>query len=100
MPYSIEFAESVKRQLKELPAQQRALVLETIEKQLLYEPFLETTHRKRLRPNPIAPWELRIGNIRVFYDVLLEEPEKTVQILAIGQKRGNILFISNQKIHL
>ncbi len=27
-----------------------------------------------MRPNPIAPWELRIGSLRVYYDVE-EEPE-------------------------
>lgn len=99
MPYLIEFAESVKGQLKELPTYQRVLVLETIEKQLQYEPLVETTQRKRLRPNPVAPWELRIGNLRVFYEVPKEEPG-SVYILAIGQKRGNTLFISGHQVTL
>jgi len=33
------------------------------------EPIVETRNRKKLRPNPLAPWELRIGKARVFYDV-------------------------------
>jgi len=44
-------------------------VLDQIEVQLTYRPDVETRNRKRLRPNPLAPWELRIGEIRVFYDV-------------------------------
>ncbi len=99
MAYLIEFAESVREQIKELPAYQRALVLETIEKQLLYEPLIETKNRKPLRPNPIAPWELRIGQIRVFYDINDEEPE-VVRILAIGEKNGNTLLISGKKVTL
>ena len=26
-------------------------------------------------PHPIAPWELRVGVLRVFYEVASEEPE-------------------------
>jgi mRNA-degrading endonuclease RelE of RelBE toxin-antitoxin system len=84
---------------KDLPAYQRVLVLETIEKQLLYEPLTETKNRKRLRPNPIAPWELRIGHIRVFYEVIDEEPD-VVHILAIAQKKGNTLLISGKQVIL
>jgi mRNA-degrading endonuclease RelE of RelBE toxin-antitoxin system len=38
MPYTIEFAESVKGQLQALTARQRSIILEAIEKQLAYEP--------------------------------------------------------------
>ena len=99
MTYSVEFAESVKKQFQALPARQRALLLDSIEKQLVYEPLAETRNRKPLRPNPIAPWELRVGNLRVFYDVVAEEP-KTVCILAIGEKKGNKLFIAGKEVQL
>jgi mRNA-degrading endonuclease RelE of RelBE toxin-antitoxin system len=87
MVYSVEFAESVKEQLRALPARQRALLLDSIEQQLVHEPLTETRNRKPLRPNPIAPWELRVGNLRVFYDVVAEEPN-IVRVLAIGEKKG------------
>jgi hypothetical protein len=32
-------------------------------------PTLETRNRKPMRPNPIAPWELRIGHLRVYFEV-------------------------------
>jgi mRNA-degrading endonuclease RelE of RelBE toxin-antitoxin system len=35
-----------------------------------------------LRPNPLVPWELRIGDFRVFYEIR----EKAVRILTIGHK--------------
>ena len=38
-----------------------------------------------MRPNPPAPWELRMGNLRVYYDVE-EEPEHVVYIRAVGIK--------------
>jgi hypothetical protein len=59
--YEIEFAESVQTHFRALTARERATVLDTIERQLLHEPLKETRHRKPLRPNPIAPWELRVG---------------------------------------
>jgi len=80
-----------------LTANERAGVVNAIELQLSKEPEAETRNRKRLRQNPIAPWELRIKNVRVFYDV--EEPSK-VTILAIGKKRGNRLYIEGQEIQL
>jgi mRNA-degrading endonuclease RelE of RelBE toxin-antitoxin system len=98
LSYQIEFAESVNAQLRRLAARDRALVLDTIERQLLHEPLVETRNRKPLRPNPLAPWELRIGDLRIFYDVGQEE--KTVYILAVGEKRGNSVWIGGQEVKL
>jgi mRNA-degrading endonuclease RelE of RelBE toxin-antitoxin system len=99
MAYIIEFAESVKQQLKDLTASQRALVFEAIEKQLIYEPLTKTGSKKLLRPNPVAPWELRISNLRVFYEVTPDEPN-VVHVLAIGQKKRDKLFIAGKEINL
>ncbi len=99
MAHSIEFAESVKEQLRSLPAHQRALILGFIEKQLVHEPLTETRNRKPMRPNPLAPWELRLHNLRVFYEVVADEPN-IVRILAIGEKKGNKLFIGGKEVQL
>jgi len=99
MAYTVEFAESVKAQLRELTARQRSTLLDEIERQLVYEPLVETRNRKPLRPNPIAPWELRIGDLRVFYDEASEEPN-IIRILAIGLKRGNKIYIAGKEITL
>ena len=98
MAYRIRFAESVKRQLRQLEARQRALLLDTIEQQLSHEPTVETRNRKLLRPNPLAPWELRVGDLRVFYDV--ETQEKEVRVLAVGQKKGNSVWIDGEEVQL
>jgi hypothetical protein len=74
-------------------------VLDAIEEQLAHEPLVETRNRKLLRPNPLAPWELRVGNLRIFYEVAKGEPDK-VQILAVGEKRGNSLWIGGKEVQL
>ena len=73
------------------------MILAAIERQLLHQPLVETRNRKRLRPNPIAPWELRVRNVRVFYEV--DQPG-VVTVLAIGAKRGNRLIIGGEEIPL
>ena len=85
--------------MRAFTARQRTTVLEAIEEQLLHQSLVETKQRKPLRPNPLAPWDLRVGNFRVFYEVVADEPD-TVRILAVGQKRGSKLYIGGQEIEL
>ena len=99
MAYNIEFAESVKGHLEGLTANQRATVLTRIEAQLTDQPLVETRNRKPLRPNPVAPWALRVGQMRVFYDVS-EGPPATVRILAVGVKDRNLVRIGGEEIRL
>jgi hypothetical protein len=49
-----------------------------------------------MRPNPIAPWELRIGDLRVYYDV----ERNLVKILAVGEKDRNTVHIAGEIIEL
>jgi mRNA-degrading endonuclease RelE of RelBE toxin-antitoxin system len=95
--FAVEFAESVSRQLMSLTRAERVRVLDAVERQLLHEPLRETRNRKPLRPNPIAPWELRVGPMRVFYEVA---PGRVVRVLAVGKKARNVLRIGNREIKL
>ena len=52
-----------------------------------------------MRPNPVAPWELRIGSLRVYYDVE-EEPEHTVYVRAVGIKQRERVRIGKEVIKL
>lgn len=99
MPYEIRFAADVRQQLEALTARERSTALDVIERQLLREPLVETRNRKPLRPNPIAPWELRIGNLRAFYEVVPGDPE-VVRIVAVGKKEGNVVRIAGKEIEL
>jgi mRNA-degrading endonuclease RelE of RelBE toxin-antitoxin system len=99
MPYEIKFAAHVRQHLEALTARERSTALEVIEGQLLHEPLVETRNRKPLRPNPIAPWELRIGNLRAFYEVVPGDPD-VVRIVAVGKKEGNVVRIAGKEIEL
>jgi mRNA-degrading endonuclease RelE of RelBE toxin-antitoxin system len=99
MPYDIRFAAHVRRHLEALMATERSTALAVIERQLLHEPLVETRNRKPLRPNPVAPWELRIGNLRVFYEVIPGDPD-VVRIVAVGKKEGNVVRIAGKEIEL
>lgn len=99
MAYTVEFAESVEDHLRALTARDRATTLAAIERQLVHEPLTETRNRKPLRPNPVAPWELRVGELRVFYEVLGSDTG-VVRVLAVGRKRRNTLMIGGEEIEL
>ncbi len=78
---------------------ERATAFDTVERRLSYEPTVENRNRKRLRPNPVAPWELRIGHLRVYFDVE-EEPRRLVTIEAVGIKIGNRVLIGGEEVEL
>jgi mRNA-degrading endonuclease RelE of RelBE toxin-antitoxin system len=99
LPYKIEYSPETLEHLQLLKARQRSIVLNEVEKQLQYQPTKETRNRKFMRPNQLALWELRIGKLRVYYDVE-EEPEATVLIRAVGLKERNRLYIGRQVIEL
>jgi mRNA-degrading endonuclease RelE of RelBE toxin-antitoxin system len=82
-----------------LTVRDRTTALAAINRQLLHEPVKETRNRKPLRPNPVAPWELRVGELRVFYEVVGAD-SGVVRILAVGRKRRNVLMIGGKEIRL
>ena len=65
----------------------------------MHEPLAETRNRKPLRPNLLAPWELRVGELRVFYEVAGDQYD-VVRILAVGQKKGNRLLIAGKEVKI
>ncbi|MGL5083795.1 MAG: type II toxin-antitoxin system RelE/ParE family toxin [Microcoleaceae cyanobacterium] len=81
--------------LRYLTARQQAIILDTVDEQLMYQPTVETKNRKPMRPNLLAPWELRIGDLRVYYDVE-EEPEAVVYINAVGIKERSQVRIAGE----
>lgn len=99
MPYRIEYSPQSETHLQYLTARQQAIVLDTVDEQLAYPPTVETKNRKPMRPNSLAPWELRIDNLRVYYDVE-EEPEPVVYINAVGVKERNQVRIAGENYDL
>ncbi len=83
MKYDIILAPEAIQDFKRLSARDRSVVKETIEEHLRYEPQRISKSRiKRLRGVNRPQYRLRIGEIRVFYDVV----EATFEVLAIIPK--------------
>lgn len=93
--YEIEFTTAALEDLTVLKKFEQQTIIDEIETQLQYEPEAVTRHRKKLRPNNVANWELRIGKFRVFYNVDVEQ--RNVSIEAVGFKVGNVLFIRRKQ---
>ena len=55
MKYRIEYSPETEEQFQYLSKRQQVLVLDTVEKQLQFQPDIETKNRKPMRPNPLAP---------------------------------------------
>ena len=96
--FEIEFTSDAVDDLKRFRKAEQQTIFDQIDEQLLYEPMVDTRNRKRLRPNDVAEYELRIGRFRVFYDV--DEKTNAVKIEAVGYKRGNRLFIRGKEYAL
>jgi|SRR6266849_3512146 len=101
--YALAFASEVTKHLRAIDAKYHALIREKIGKQLRFEPAAETMNRKPLRqPAPFgATWEIRCGpdnRFRVLYDI--DQDDRVVRILAIGEKQRERLFIGGQEVQL
>jgi mRNA-degrading endonuclease RelE of RelBE toxin-antitoxin system len=96
LPRDITYSEDSEEHLRALSARDRKIVLSKVVEQLTHQSTVETKNRKKMRPNPIAPWELRIGNLRAYYDP--DRDEASVVVVAIGIKRGNKVFIGGEEV--
>ena len=81
--HSIILAPEAVEDLKRLDAHHRAIVRSAMEKHLRHEPAKVSKSRiKRLRGVRRPGYRLRVGDIRVFYDVL----DRAVEVVAIIPK--------------
>ena len=99
MAFEIIYSPEAGEHLEALPKVSQVLVVDQVDQQLVHQPTLPTRRRKVLRPNPIAPWELRVGDIRIVYEVR-ERPNPAVIIKAVGMKRHDELWIGTERIKL
>jgi len=96
--FEVKFTSSALADIAPLKKRERKAILDGIDKQLVYEPHVETRNRKRLRPNRTSEWEVRIGKYRVFYDV--RQSERIVEVKVIGEKRGNVVVVRGEEYEL
>jgi mRNA-degrading endonuclease RelE of RelBE toxin-antitoxin system len=106
------YSPEAEEHLRTFTTRQQAIVLDTVDQQLMYEPTVETRNRKPMRPNPLAPWELRIGDLRVYYDIQpdssdesdavgeSEPSQSTVLVVAVGVKERNRVRIGGEVFEL
>jgi mRNA-degrading endonuclease RelE of RelBE toxin-antitoxin system len=99
MRFRIEYAPATITHLKALTARQQSIVLDGIARYLEVDPMVETRNRKPMRPNLLAPWELRLGNLRVYFDFVID-PEPVVVVLAVGVKERNAVRIGKAVMDL
>lgn len=72
--------------------------MDAVDTRLGHEPTGVSRNRKPLQPNPLARFELRIGDLRVYYEV--DEKKRIVEVRAIGVKDRNRIFIGKEEIDL
>lgn len=83
MPFQIVLAPEAIDDLRDLRALDRTTLEEALETYLRHEPTKVSRSRiKRLRGLSRPQYRLRVGDIRIFYDVA----EQTVEVLAIMRK--------------
>lgn len=98
MRYHVDFTRESRRHFEGFSARDRATLRDALVQQLTHEPTRETRHRKRMRPNTLAGWRLRVGELRVYYDV--HEEDALVVIQAIGIKRRDRVYVGGEEINL
>lgn len=96
--YDIEVTEEAKADLNYYTVAEQKIVVSETRGQLEDQPSTETRNRKKLRDNPIATWELRIGKFRIFYEV--EGSTHLVTIIAVGHKEHNILYVRGKEVKI
>jgi len=99
MSFEIEYSPDAVDHLRMLSKRDQKRVVDQVELHLTHQPMLATRNRKKLRPNLLADWELRVGQLRVYY-VVRESPTPLVSIIAIGKKVGNRVFIGCNEVTL
>jgi len=96
MKFQVNFTPSAEQDLKSLQVYEQRIIIAAIRSYLLEAADIENNRRKRLRANELAPYELRAGKYRVFY----EWDAGRVKVVAIGYKEHNELLIRGRKVEL
>ncbi len=97
MEYEINITEDAWQDLQYFKVYEQRIIADAIELYLSQNAEVESEYRKKLRPNSLAPWELKTGKYRAFYET---EEVHVVKIVTIGHKEHNELYIRGKKAKL
>jgi mRNA-degrading endonuclease RelE of RelBE toxin-antitoxin system len=95
MAFQITITADAESQLRALSVREQRVLEAAIQARLLHQPSTPTKAIKRLRPNPLAEFELRVGDLRVLYNVEGTE----VVLLVVGRKVDNKLIVEGEEFH-
>jgi mRNA-degrading endonuclease RelE of RelBE toxin-antitoxin system len=95
MAFQITITTVAEAHLWALPAREQRTLETAILTRLRDQPTTPTRAIKRLRPNLLAAFELRVGELRVLYNVEGSE----VILLVIGRKVGNKLIVEGKEFY-
>ena len=99
MPYRIELSAEAEADLRALPRTQEVTARRAVERFLAHEPAAPSNARRPMAPNPLgAPWHLRLGALRVYYDI--EEAAAVVRVVRVGVKPGNVLYLRGRPFEM
>jgi mRNA-degrading endonuclease RelE of RelBE toxin-antitoxin system len=95
MAFRISITREAESQWQTLSAREQRIVEAAVVSRLRDRPMTPTRAVRRLRPNPVAGFELRVGDFRILYDVEGEE----VILHIIGRKVRNTLIVAGEEFH-
>jgi mRNA-degrading endonuclease RelE of RelBE toxin-antitoxin system len=95
LPFEVNLTVGAQADLHWFTAYAQRIIVDGVNVHLRDQPNVGSRKIVAMRPNPVAGWELRLGDYRVLYDV--DESTHIVTVQAIGEKRGNKLVIQGQE---
>lgn len=96
MAFTVIIKPSAEGNIRHYRVNEQRTIIDGIMTHLRDKPGTATKKKRQLRPNPIAPWELKIDIYRIFYNI----DGSTVNIIAVGHKVHNKLYIQGKEVDL
>jgi mRNA-degrading endonuclease RelE of RelBE toxin-antitoxin system len=97
MAFDITITDEADAQLRALPVREQRFLEAAVAARLRDQPATPTKAIRRLRPNPLVEFELRVRDLRVLYNV--ERDKSEVVLLIVGRKVGNKLLVGGKEFH-
>lgn len=97
MKFEVGLTEKAKEDILYFRQSDQRLIVAGIIAHLSVDAAVDSRNNKPLRPNPIAPRELRLDTFRIFCTI---EDNRRVKVIAVGRKEHNTLLIRGNEVIL
>jgi mRNA-degrading endonuclease RelE of RelBE toxin-antitoxin system len=97
MEYRVTLTESAKKDIAHFDVPAQRMIVAGISTHLKADAEVPTRRKKPLRPNPIAPWELRLDRFRVFYSI---EEDDTRRLLRWDTRNTMTSIFRGRRVQL